>query len=133
MAQSSWPSPDAARVVDDAQYERLATSYGPRAGVVGDITTPRLVYADSTGLQVKVRNGVYALVSGFQWYSGGVDVSLAIAANSSGSARIDLVVLRLNRSTWNVTLEVLAGAAGSGVAPAPTQTVASTGLWELPL
>lgn len=84
-------------------------------------------------MQVKVRNGFYALVRGFEWYSGTVELSLAIAANSSGSTRFDLVVLRLNRATWNVTVEVLAGAAGSGVPPTPTQTIASTGVWELPL
>jgi hypothetical protein len=76
-------------VVDDGQYERLAASYGPSAGVVATFSVPTLVYAASTGMQVEVRNGFYALVRGFEWYSGTVELSLAIAANSSGTTRID--------------------------------------------
>lgn len=132
MAESSWPSPSNSRVVDDPSYEKLALSYGPAAGVVGNFTSPQLVYGDSTGMQVKVAADRYALVRGHEWYSGSSIFTKAIGANSSGSTRTDLVVLRLSRTTWDVTTVVIAGTPGAG-APSPTQNVGTTGSFDLPL
>lgn len=134
MAQSSWPSPDTGRVVNDWQYERLGISFGPYSGLVGNTSLSNLVYADSTGMQVKIVSSRYAIVRGYEWYSGTSDFTVAISANASGSTRIDLVVLRLDRATWNVTVAVVAGAPGSGVPPAATQSTGpTTGVWELPI
>lgn len=130
MAESSWPSPSNGRVVNDAQYERLGMSYGPVAGMVGRFETPAVVFADSTGMQIKVSADRYALVRGHEWYSGSTIFTKAIEANSSGSTRTDLVVLRLSRTTWNVTIEVLPGTPG---VPTPTQDLGSTGVYDLPL
>lgn len=132
MAESSWPSPSNSRVVDDPSYEKLALSYGPCAGVVGGFTSPQLVYGDSTGMQIKVAADRYALVRGHEWYSGSSIFTKAIGANSSGSTRTDLVVLRLSRTTWDVTVVVIAGTPGAG-APSPTQNVGTTGSFDLPL
>ncbi len=132
MAESSWPSPSNGRVVDDAQYEKLGLSFGPNAGVVGDFTSPQLVYGDSTGMQVKVAADRYALVRGHEWWSGASIFTKSIGANSSGSTRTDLVVLRLSRTTWDVTCVVVAGTPGAG-APAATQNAGTTGSWDLPL
>lgn len=132
MAESSWPSPSNGRVVDDASYEKLGMSYGAAGGVVGDFTSPQLVYGDSTGMQVKVGADRYALVRGHEWWSGSTIFTVAIGANSSGSTRVDLVVLRLSRTTWDVNITVIAGTPGSG-APSPTQNLGTTGLWDLPL
>lgn len=132
MAESSWPSPDNSRVVDDASYEKLAFSYGPAAGVVGDFTSPQLVYGDSSGMQVKVGADRYALVRGHEWWSGSTIFTLAIGSNSSGQTRTDLVVLRLSRTTWDVNAIVIAGTPGSG-APSPVQGVGTTGSFDLPI
>jgi hypothetical protein len=132
VAESSWPSPSNSRVVDDPSYEKLALSYGPVAGVVGGFTSPQLVYGDSSGMQIKVAADRYALVRGHEWYSGSTIFTKPIGSNSSGSTRTDLVVLRLSRTTWDVTVVVIAGIPGSG-APSPTQNVGTTGSFDLPL
>jgi hypothetical protein len=132
VAESSWPSPAASHAVADDQYEKLGLSFGPLGGVVGDFTSPQLVYGDSTGMQVKVAADRYALVRGHEWWSGSSILTKTIGANSSGSTRTDLVVLRLSRTTWDVTTVVIAGTPGAG-APAPTQNTGTTGSWDLPL
>lgn len=132
MAESSWPTPANGRVVDDSQYEKLGLSYGPTAGVVGDFTSPQLVYGDSTGMQIKIAADRYALVRGHEWWSGSSIFTKAIGANASGSTRTDLVVLRLSRTTYSVTVVVIAGTPGAG-APAPTQNVGTTGSFDLVL
>ncbi len=132
MAESSWPSPSNGRVVDDTQYEKLGIAYGLTAGVIGDFTSPQLVYGDSTGMQIKVTADRYALVRGHVWYSGPTIVTKTIGSNSSGSTRTDLVVLRLSRTTWDVTVVVIAGTPGAG-APSPTQNTGTTGSFDLPL
>jgi hypothetical protein len=132
VAESSWPSPSNSRVIDDSQYEKLGLSFGPRAGVVGDFTSPQLVYGDSSGMQVKIASDRYALVRGHEWWSGSTIVTKAISSNASGSTRTDLVVLRLSRTTWDVNVVVIAGTPGAG-APSATQNEGTTGSWDLPL
>lgn len=132
MAESSWPSPSNGRVVDDSQYEKLGIGPGAPAGVLGGFTTPQLVSGDSSGMQVKVAADRYAEVRGHIWWSGSTIFTKAIAANASGSTRVDLVVLRLSRTTWDVTCTVITGTPGSG-APAPVQDLTTTGNFDLPL
>lgn len=110
----------------------MGAQLGAYAGVLGDFTSPQLIFGDSSGRQVKVAADRYALVRGHTWWSGSTIVTKSIGANSSGSTRIDLVVLRLSRTTWDVTVEVVAGTPGGG-APSPTQGAGTTGTWELPL
>lgn len=124
----SWPSSaHNSRAVTEAEYEALATSY-LADGLVGSPTDPTLVYADSTGMHIKLRANRYALVRGQEFWSGPTESTVDIAA-ASGSARVDLAVLRLDRSTRAVTLEVKTGTAGAG-APTVQQDSGSTGLWE---
>jgi hypothetical protein len=132
VAESSWPSPSNGRVVDDSQYEKLGISVGASAGVYGAFTTPQLVYGDSTGMQIKVAADRYAMVRGHVWWSGSTIFTKTIGANASGSTRTDLVVLRLSRTTWDVTVVVIAGTPGSG-APSPVQDLTTTGNFDLPL
>lgn len=131
MAQSSVPSPDNSRAVTDVQYEQLtAAPYGD--GLIGSPADTALVYADGSGRQVSLRAGRLALLRGHQWTVGATDVVLAIGANGAGSTRTDLIVLGLNRSTWNVAAYVKAGTPGSG-APALQLDTGSTGIYEIPL
>lgn len=133
MAQSSWPSPADSRVVSDLQYERLvAAQYVD--GLIGDPADAALVSADGSGRQVVLAAGRYGQVRGHGWTSGSTAVTLTIGANTSGSTRIDLVVLGLNRSTWAATAYVKAGTPGaSPVAPALQTDTGDTGIYEIPL
>lgn len=131
MAQDSWPnSGHNSRAVTDSEYEALAERFSDD-GVYGDPSDTAVVTA-GVGLSVTVASGTYASLRGHAWYSGTTDVSLTITANSSGSTRIDRVVLRLDRSDWTVAAVVRAGTAGSG-APALVQDSGDTGVYEIPL
>lgn len=131
MTQASWPSPNHnSRNVTDGEYERIAARFSDD-GVDGS-PVDAAVAAAGAGLQVVVRANVWASLRGHAWTSGTTDVTLTVAANSSGSTRTDRVVLRLDRSTWDVTAVVLPGTPGSG-APALTQDAGDTGVWEIPL
>lgn len=131
MAQNSWPSPAYnSRAVTDVEYEKLAARFS-EDGVYG-IPADTAVVAAGTGLTVAVRADVYASVRGHAWSSGTSTVTLSVGANSSGSTRIDLVVLRLDRAAWTVRAVVKAGTPGSG-APTLTQQTGDTGVYEVPL
>ncbi|MFJ9895233.1 hypothetical protein ACIQPR_18150 [Streptomyces sp. NPDC091280] len=131
MAQDSWPSPGHnSRAVTDSEYEQMASRFSDD-GVDGSPAGTQVVTAGS-GLTVTVRSGVRASLRGHAWYSGTSDSTLNIAANSSGSTRVDWVVLRLDRSDWTVNAAIRQGAAGSG-APALVQDLGSTGVYEIPL
>ena len=132
MAEASWPSPNHnTGAVNDEEYEKLAH---PQAGdgIVGTPADTSVVFADSSGRQVKVRANKFGVVRGRHWDSGSVETTVAVAANSSGSTRIDTAVLRLTRATWDVTFEIVQGTPGAG-APALTQDLGVTGVYEIPL
>lgn len=132
MASNSYPRPGYnSGAVTDVEYETLAVQYS-QDGLTGLPTDPALVYGDSSGRQVKVRANRYGLVRGRTYSSGATDITLAISANASGSTRIDLVVLRLDRSTSAVTEAVVTGTPGAG-APAVTQSTGTSGTYEIPL
>jgi hypothetical protein len=133
MAESSWPSPDDSRDVSDLEYEQLMAGYVP-SGLIGSPGDTAVVTADGSDREVIVRLGKYGYVRGHVWYSGTSNFTVTIAANASGNPRIDLVVLRLTRSTWNVTVEVVQGTPGlSPAVPALTQDLGTTGVYEIPL
>ncbi|WP_289009972.1 hypothetical protein [uncultured Thermomonospora sp.] len=131
MAEVSWPDPADGRVVDDRQYELLAARFSDD-GLYGRHSDPAPVYADGTGMHVKVRAGLYGSVRGHGWTSGDEDLTLSIGSNGSGQTRTDLVVLRLDRSTWTVRAAVRQGTPGAGP-PDLVQQEGATGLWEIRL
>lgn len=133
MAEDSWQSPNhSSGAVSDIELEQLYMPFTAN-GVIGSPADTSVAYGDGvSGLVVKIRSGKHASVRGFHWSSGATDVSKTIGANSSGSTRIDLLVLRLDRSTWDVRAAVVAGNPGSG-APAATQNTGTSGVWELPV
>lgn len=137
MAETSFPVAGGAGVTD-AAYERLM---GPITGsgryafspTSGQLSTP-LVFADNTGRQVKAYANQSAIVRGFRWESGTTPVALALDANTSGNPRLDLIVLRLDRSTFTVRLGKTNGAPASvPAAPAAIQDSGSSGVYELPV
>lgn len=131
MAQDSWPSPaHNARAVTDVEYEQLAARFSGD-GVYGSPSDAAVVTA-GVGLTASVRAEAFASLRGHLWYSGTTTVSLSIAANASGSTRIDWVVLRLDRTAWTVRAVIRQGTPGAG-APALVQDQGSTGIYEIPL
>lgn len=131
MAEDSWPSPNHnSRNVTDSEYEAIAARFSDD-GVEGDPTGLPVVVAGA-GLQVLVKANRSAAVRGFAWASGTSDVPLTIASNSSGATRVDWVVLRLDRSTWNVRAVVKQGTPGAG-SPGLTQNTGGTGVFEIGL
>lgn len=134
MASESWPNAaHNSGAVTTTEYEQMVFR-GLGSGLVGSTSDTSVVYADGTGTRVvKIRAGKRAVVRGVAWYSGAADTSLpSLAENTSGSTRIDRVVLRLTKSTGVVAETVLQGTAGAG-APALTADNGTTGTWDLPL
>lgn len=137
MAETSFPVAGGAGVTD-AAYERLM---GPITGsgrynfspTSGQITTP-LIFADNSGRQVKAYANQSAIVRGFRWESGTTPPIVALDANTSGNPRLDLIVLRLDRSNFNVRLGKTNGTPASvPAAPSAIQDAGSSGVWELPV
>lgn len=130
MAETSWPdTTHNNRAVTDVEYEQLAGS-AYAEGFTGSPYDPTPAYG-AGGLAVKMRANRYALVRGHVWSSGPTDLSYTITSNASGSTRYDLLVLRLDRSTWTVRAVVKAGA-GTSVNQL-TRNTGTTGLFEIPV
>jgi hypothetical protein len=133
VASTSFPS-GSPRVVDDNQYEILSSQWASD-GVIGSLGDSAVVYADSSGRQVKFRAGKYAQIHGIAWSSGGTDIVAAVAANTSGQPRIDLAVLGLDRATRAVTGYVKTGTAAASPVPPSLQRdgFGLSGKWEIPV
>ena len=129
MAGVSWPSPTHnSRSVTDAEYGHLAPWNSD--GIFPAATD--VVYADSSGMQIHVRPNRYGTIQGHAWWSGSSEYSLTVATNTSGLNRVDTVVLRLDRSTWNADLAIRQGTPGAG-APTLVRNAGDTGMWEFPV
>ena len=87
-----------------------------------------LAVTASGGMNVSVAAGE-ALVQGFL-YKNTTSKSLPVAANSSGSTRVDAAVLKLDRGANTLTAVIKQGTPGAG---APTLTQVAGGTWEFPL
>lgn len=105
-------------------------NYGVLSGTGGGTYEPLAVLATNpASTNVEVRSGA-AMVNG-KLYESTATVTLAIAANASGNARIDTVVLRIDYTLQTTRAVVLQGTpAASPARPTLTQN-AST--WEMPL
>ncbi len=137
MAETSFPIAGGAGVTD-AAYERLlgpvtgAGRYG--FGLTASQLSAPLIFGDNSGRQVKALANQAAIVRGFRWESGTTPPVVALDANTSGNPRLDLIVLRLNRSDFTVRLGKTNGTPATvPAAPNPVQDAGSTGVWELPL
>lgn len=95
-------------------------------GVIAHVTNEFNVFADSTGMQVKVSTGE-CWIQG-QWGESTAQKTLAIASNSSGSTRGDRVILRNDFVNNRIELDVLTGV--SATPPAVTQDASK---WEISL
>jgi len=131
VAEVSWPASSYnSGAVTEAEYERLAARFADDG--VYWLAAGSPVVSPGSGLQVLVQANLRATVRGFYYESGPTGVALAIDSNSSGATRIDRVVLRLDRSTWEVRAAIRQGTPGSG-APTLVRQPWDTGVWEIPL
>lgn len=134
MAIDSFPNTaHASRAVTLAEHEQLAAPL-TGSGLVG-YTGVAPVYADSTGRQVKVRAGVHGLIRGTKFVNA-TETVVAVTTNTSGNPRKDLLVARLDRSTYQVSFVVIAGvAAATPLAPSPVRTdsIDGSGVFDQPL
>ncbi len=126
MAQTSWPFENID--TSETQYSQLFRNLGegPVAGKLLELEP----YADSTGMNVKVKAG-QALVRGHYYDSTGTE-TITIPAADATNPRIDRVVLRLDPTANTILLHLLQGTpAASPSAPALTQTDGA--IYDLPL
>jgi hypothetical protein len=98
-------------------------------GVIRGVGLDSIVYADSTGMNVKVRTGEYWIKG--HWGQNATEKTLAIAAADPTNPRKDRVVVRADFTNNRLELDVLTGTpAASPSAPTVTQT---TSVWETSL
>ena len=121
MAQTSWPFEGVDTT--ETQYSRLLRNIGQ--GVVGAPGDNNLlVFADSTGMNVKVKisgSVSQAIVRGHMYQSTAQETLTIVA--SEANPRIDSIILRLDPAANTIVLAVVKGtAAASPVAPTLTQT-----------
>ncbi len=129
MAATSYPSPDNARALTEAQLDRIMSPL-QNSGLVGTPALPALVFGNGAGRFVTVRANRQAWVWGRLWDSGSSDAPVNIPANATAAVRKDLLVLGLSRSTWNVTCYLKVG---TTVLPTLQQDTGITGIYEIPL
>lgn len=126
MAQTSWPFENID--TSETQFSQWARNIGE--GVKENALNELEVFADSTGMRVKVRSG-QAMVRG-HYYQSTAEEILIIGASSPSNPRIDNVVLELDPTANSIILKVIEGTpAGSPSAPALTQT--DGGIYQLKL
>lgn len=116
MAEFGWPTPDSEndnkRVVTDGQHEQIV--HPGRTGLLAAVGAPAPIYADSTGLQYKIRGDLAALVRGAGWRTDSEGLTKAVSENTSGLTRVDLSVIRLDRTDRTVAVTTIEGTPGAG-------------------
>jgi len=116
------------------EHELVAGQSSPY-GLGGYPTDPPPVVADSTSVRgVRVRAGLWVQMRGSVWQSGPTDIPLTVEPNTSGFARIDLVVVRLDRSTYELREHVITGSpAPTPQAPQALRQWGPSGFYDFPL
>lgn len=118
-----------ANVTEDGWRKMMRHVNGSQSGVCKGFQNDMQVYADSTGMQVKVKTGE-CLMRG-HYGSNDTEKILPIAAAHATLARIDRVIIRADFLNNVISLEMLTGtAASTPAAPAVTQ---SSTIWETSL
>lgn len=105
-------------VTEDGWRSMMRRQYRP--GVVRDVLNSMNVYADSSGMQVKVQTG--EVVAEGHWGQIASEKIVAIATAHATLARLDRVIWRLDYVNNRVEVDVLTGtAAATPAAPALTR------------
>lgn len=116
--------PFSGQSVSEGQFAAWAPYIGlsglSLGGIVRHMLNEASVYADSSGMQVKVRSGT-AIIQGAFWQNPSETI-MPIAASHATLDRIDLVVAEANYSSDIMAITVVTGTpAGSPAAPALTR------------
>ncbi|CAK7288539.1 hypothetical protein [Streptomyces misionensis] len=125
MAEFSAPF-DGASITTELQWSRMARRWGMDGVHTEDPSSTVLKVTGSGTSTVAVAPGM-AFVNGF-YYSLDTTKNLAVPTNTSGAARIDLVVLRADQAANSVTAVYKTGGT-----TAPPLTQDEAGVWEIPL
>lgn len=116
-------------VMEDVWRKMMKHVTRGRSGVLKGEGLDCEVFADSSGMQVKVRTGECWLRG--HWGEITSTKTVAIAAAHATLSRVDRAVLRVDFSLNTITVDVLTGTAASNpTAPAVTQ---NSGVWETSL
>lgn len=141
MAEISYPfnsanaTTGATNIVSETQWQAMAHTWGgdrvdfrlPTQGTAATLPFQATVLS-VTSVQIKPGK---AWVGGF-YYELTTAQNVTIAANTSSTGRIDLIVIRADMAKPGVNLAVRKGVNGaSPVSPQPVRTTG--GMWELPL
>jgi hypothetical protein len=129
MVQTYFPFDSGAGAnVTESQWSLMAQNF-LNTGVIKGKLNELSVYADSTGMQVKVKSG-QAWMQGHLFQSG-AEETLSISNANATNPRIDRVIVRIDWIANTIQLAILAGTpAASPVAPALTQ---NNSRWEISL
>ena len=113
MAQSSWPFENID--TSETQFSQWARNIGEgvKTGALNELE----VFADSTGMQVKVRSG-QAMVRG-HYYQSTAQETLTVTAADLTNPRIDTVIIELDPSANSIVLKVIAGSPAAVPSPEP--------------
>jgi len=126
MAQSSWPFENLD--VSETQFSQWARNIGE--GVKLSALNELEVFADSTGMQVKVKSG-QALVRGHYYQNTAEEILILTAADLS-NPRIDTVLVELDPSANTILLKAVAGT--PSLTPIPTPLVQTdAGIYQFKL
>lgn len=88
-------------------------------------------FADSSGMQVKVRVGEMWVQGRYFRVTEQETLAIAAAPATSGHSRKDRVIVKLNESANTITLEIKAGTASAS--PSAPALVQSSPIWEISL
>jgi len=126
MAEYSYPFDESE--VQEAQWTKF-TKYFVANGVLANYENELEVYADSTGMQVKVKTGMGSIRGHF--YETTAELTKAVEDADVSNDRIDIVALQVDWSNGDMEILVIEGTpAASPVAPSLTQ---NANLWQIPL
>jgi hypothetical protein len=115
-------------ILTPQQWSKMAQNW-LNTGVIKGQLNQLQVYADSTGMQVKVKSG-QAYIKG-HFYESDAEEILPISAADAINPRIDRIILNINWTFNTMQLAVLQGVAAVG-SPTPVLTQNSS-RWEIPL
>lgn len=137
MAETSYPVAGGG-TVSDAAYEDLMApvmgqgrvTFSPNSSALSQ----PLMYADSTGRQVKLRPNEAVIVRGFRWETDGSGLTRSLDANTSGLPRLDMGVLELDREDFTVRFQIIKGTpAANPVPPTAVQQEGPNGVFQWPV
>lgn len=114
--------------VTQAQWGQMA-QYWMSTGVIKGALNELSVYADSTGMQCKVKSG-NAWIQGF-YFQSDAEVVMPISAANATNPRIDRVALQVDWTNNNISIIILQGTPASS--PTPPALTQNTSLWQISL